>query len=107
MPGGPDMFGQVRTFLDQGRLHVVVALPGVRAEDVEVHVRDDLLRIWATHPDLEPWEPWTGVPERVAGRVFARAVPLPAGVSDAAAEVRVDDGVLTVSVPLPAVATGG
>lgn len=78
---------------------VVADIPGVAEKDVEVLVRDGVLKIKGkkTSEREEESESFY-VSERSFG-TFSRAFRLPDGVDEAAVDARFDKGVLTVTLP--------
>ena len=89
----------VDLFESAGAIVVCVELPGVRAEHVEVTVRDGHLRVSGRKRKGAPRGPVSHLcSERSYGR-FTRAVALrrPVRVAEATAELR--DGLLTVRLP--------
>ena len=88
--------------LQRGNDLVVRAdLPGLRREDVHVHLEDGLLTV-SGERRFESTEEEDGVyhSERSYGR-FSRSIPLPDGVDADACQAKFTDGVLEVRVPLP------
>jgi HSP20 family protein len=92
---------QVDVFERDGNLVVHADLPGVRREDVEVNVENDLLVIRGQrrqeHLEAEGGYRRT---ERSYG-TFLRQIPLPEGVDPEGIEASYDNGVLEVVVPPP------
>jgi HSP20 family protein len=84
------------------RLITKVDLPGVKKEDVKVEVADDRLTISGERRnEIEEKKENFYRSEREYGS-FYRAVPLPAGVKPEEVKATFENGVLEVSVPLPA-----
>lgn len=69
-------------------------------QDIEVGIQPGLLRIFATRRDPEPWEPWTGDPERPSAEVFAHVLALPTRAIGDEATARYASGILSIRVPL-------
>ncbi len=85
-----------------GKLVVRADLPGLSREDVRVEVEDGALTIEGERRQEREIEgAGTYHAERVYG-MFRRVIPLPDGVDPESAEARFDNGVLEVSIPLPA-----
>ena len=83
-------------------LELTVELPGLREEEVEVHVVDDLLTIRGRkqfEPDRE--EKNYRLVERDYG-AFSRSIELPEGVPSDKIKASLSRGVLTVTIPNPA-----
>jgi HSP20 family protein len=80
-------------------LVITAAVPGVRAEDVDVTVVGDILTIKGeTKSETQSEKADYHRQERRYGS-FVRAVALPVGVQVDKAEARFKDGVLTVTLP--------
>lgn len=78
---------------------VKAEMPGIKAEDIEVDVRDTTLYLRGeTKEEREESEGTWHRRERRIGRV-ERAVTLPAPVDSASADAVISDGVLTVTLP--------
>jgi len=95
---------QIDVFEKDNRLVTKVDLPGMKKEDVKVEVTDGHLAISGErkHETEEKKERFYRC-EREYGS-FYRAVPLPEGVKLEDVKATFSDGVLEVSVPLPAAA---
>jgi HSP20 family protein len=92
----------VDVFEKDGRLVTKVDLPGMRKEDVKVEVTDGTLAISGERKtEAEEKKENFYRCEREYGS-FYRAVPLPDGVKLEDVKATFADGVLEVSVPLPA-----
>jgi HSP20 family protein len=85
---------------DTGNQYIVRAsLPGVRPEDVDITVHNNVLTISGETKSEEeqPGQSWI-VRERRAAR-FQRSVSLPAAVDADRAEARSENGILTLTLP--------
>ena len=92
----------VDVFERDGRLVVRADLPGLSPDDVRVEVEDGALTIEGERRQEREIEgAGTYHAERVYG-MFRRVIPLPDGADPESAEARFDNGVLQVSVQLPA-----
>jgi HSP20 family protein len=91
----------LEVFEDQGQLVVRADLPGMRPEDVNLELRDDLLIISGERRDEkdEEREGWRHT-ELSYGR-FERMVRVPRGLDPATAEAKFENGVLEVKLPMP------
>ena len=85
-----------------GDLVVTAELPGLKKEDVKVELTDDSLVIQGERKQelKEDHEGFHSV-ERSYGQ-FYRSIPLPEGARTDQAKAELTDGVLKVSVPVPA-----
>ena len=93
---------EIEVFEKKNRLVTRIDLPGLKKEEVKVEVTDGHLAISGerTREDEEKKEQFYRC-EREYGS-FYRAVPLPEGVKLEDVKATFADGVLEVSVPLPA-----
>lgn len=92
---------QIEVFEREGDIVVHADLPGVRRDDVEVNVDDDVLTIRGERRQ-EHRETQGGYrrTERSYGTFF-RQIPLPDGVDPTEIEAAYEDGVLEVIIPSP------
>lgn len=92
----------IEVFEKDNRLVTKVDLPGLKKEDVKVEVTDSRLTISGERKrEVEEKKKNFYRSEREYGS-FYRAVPLPEGVKPEDVKATFADGVLNVSVPLPA-----
>ena len=95
-------FPEIDVFEKDNRLVTKVDLPGLKKEDVKVEVTDGNLAISGERKrETEEKKEQFYHSEREYGS-FYRAVPLPEGVKLEDVKATFADGVLEVSVPLPA-----
>ena len=93
---------QVDVFERDNRLVTKVDLPGLKKEDVKVEIADGRLTITGERKtEAEEKKENYYRCEREYGS-FYRAVPLPEGVNTGDVQATFTDGVLEVTVPLPA-----
>ena len=98
----PGWFPEIDVFEKEGRLVTKVDLPGMKKEDVKVEVTDGHLTISGERKsEAEETKENFYRCEREYGS-FYRTVPLPEGVKLEDVRARFADGVLEVSIPLPA-----
>ncbi len=84
---------------EDDKVVVTTDLPGVEKKDVNIDIRDDKLWINAdTHKESEEKKEGYFMQERTYNR-FARAFDLPAAVTEEGANARLEDGVLTITMP--------
>ena len=95
-------FPEIDVFEKDNRLVTQIDLPGMKKEDIKVEVTDGQLAISGErkHEAEEKGEEFYRS-EREYGR-FYRSVPLPEGAKVDDVKATFTDGVLEVSVPLPA-----
>ena len=96
----PSQPGHIRLDVkDDGTAIVINAdLPGVKKEDIHVHVQDSVVTLGAT---LAPSEGAQGKllhSERYAG-ALARSLSLPCDVDESRSSAKYEDGVLTLTLP--------
>lgn len=104
-PDSSDWAPEIDVFERDNRLVTKVDLPGLKKEDVKVEVTDGHLAISGERKsETEEKQDNVYRCERSYGS-FHRVVPLPEGVKLEDVKARFTDGVLEVSVPLPAKAT--
>lgn len=98
----PAWFPEIDVFEKEGRLVTKVDLPGMKKEDVKVEVTDGNLTISGERKsEVEEKKESYYRCEREYGS-FSRTVPLPEGVKLEDVRATFAEGVLEVSVPLPA-----
>lgn len=89
----------VDVFERDGNLVVEAELPGMKKEEVDIHVEDhSLVLTGETKREEEKREEGYYRRERHYGR-FERVVPLPAGVKTEEAKAKFENGVLQVEIP--------
>ncbi len=81
------------------RVQVMLEVPGLEADDIDIEVRDDVLVVRGEKKlAREETKGQYHVMERAYGR-FERAIRLPVPVEDDGAKAKYRNGVLTVSLP--------
>jgi HSP20 family protein len=94
----------VDVFEKEGKLVVRTDLPGMRSEDINVSVADDVLTIRGRREEEEVVkEEDYYCSERASGE-FLRTIRLPGGVSAESIDAHYEKGVLEVTIPTPAAA---
>ncbi len=84
-----------------GQIKVRASLPGFKPEDIDVQVHEGVLSIKAGHSeDAESSDERFYRRERAGGSV-SRRIALPGVVRDAEVDAQLEDGVLTLTLPLP------
>jgi len=79
------------------KLEITAELPGVRQEDIDLHVEDGVLTL-SGEKRSERTDQERGYSERSYGR-FERAITLPSNVDEEACRAEFKDGVLTITLP--------
>jgi HSP20 family protein len=101
-PAEATWFPEIDVFERDNRLVTKIDLPGLKKEDVKVEVTDGHLAISGERKtEAEERKENFYRCEREFGR-FYRAVPLPEGIKLEDVKATFADGVLEVSIPLPA-----
>jgi HSP20 family protein len=77
-------------------------LPGIRPEEVKITVEDDVLTVTGEHSEESEEEQGDYMRRERRFGSFSRSMTLPAGVKAEDIESTTQDGVLEVTIPLPA-----
>ncbi len=78
---------------------VEAALPGVKADEVDIHVTDEGLTIKGERKQEKEIKRENYYYQEQRYGAFSRFIALPAGVQADKAEATIDDGILTVTIP--------
>jgi len=86
---------------DNGHLVVRANVPGIKPDEIEIKVEDNVLTISGEHEETkeETDKPFVRRERRYGA--FSRSMPLPEGVDPKKIDAKTDDGVLEVTIPLP------
>ena len=99
---------RVEEYRENGSLVIRCEMPGIDPdEDVEITVRDQMLRIQAERKQEEEAETATGYRSEFRYGSFGRVVPLPPGANESDVKARYADGILEVRVPIDLQRTEG
>jgi len=99
---------RVEEFRENGSLVIRCEMPGIDPdEDVEITVRDQMLRIQAERQQEEETETASGYRSEFHYGSFGRVVPLPPGASEQDVKAKYKDGILEVRVPIDVKRTEG
>ena len=94
---------QIELYEREGKLHVCADLPGMRKDDIEVNIENDMVTIrgerQSQHEDRDEQRGFYRS-ERSYGN-FYRAIPLPEGVNAENAQATFRDGVLDITFDAP------
>ncbi|HET9012295.1 MAG TPA: Hsp20/alpha crystallin family protein, partial [Gemmatimonadaceae bacterium] len=97
---------QVEVTTRNDALVVRADLPGVKREDVRIDLDDDRLTLSGSrHQESEERGEGFYHSERSYGS-FSRVIPLPKGIDADACQAKYQDGVLEITIPMPARASG-
>jgi HSP20 family protein len=96
---GPSNFPPVRIVTDAEGAHLTALVPGLSADDFEVVIERDLVKLEGSRPTPEPaeGEVWTRQERRLGP--FSRSFRLTFEVDAEGARAQVQDGVLEVFLP--------
>jgi HSP20 family protein len=89
--------------VDDEAVTVYMDVPGLRSEDLEVELENDILTVRGERPYPYSREDGGGAIQRVERRFgrFERSLRVPAGLDPEAIEAALTDGVLKLRIPLP------
>lgn len=85
---------------------VRVDLPGLKAEEVRVELEDDVLTIAGEHTESTEYQEGEFLCRERRSGSFSRQLRIPRGADPDAIGAKVADGVLEVTVPMPAQTEG-
>ena len=86
---------------DNGHLVVHANVPGIKPEEIEIKVENDVLTISGEHEETTEETDKTFVRRERRYGAFSRSMPLPQGVDPTKIDATTRDGVLEVTIPLP------
>jgi HSP20 family protein len=84
---------------EQDNLVVTTDLPGVNKEDVEINLKDDMLEISAKIGQEKETEEEGYLRRERSYTRFYRAVRLPANIKEEGSTAKIENGVLTITLP--------
>jgi HSP20 family protein len=89
--------------VDDEAVTVYMDVPGLRSEDLEVELENDILTVRGERPYPYSREDGGGAMQRIERRFgrFERSLRVPAGLDPEAIEAALTDGVLKLRIPLP------
>jgi HSP20 family protein len=105
MPGRPVPTGYVPqsdSYLDESSFRITVDLPGIDPQDVELIVKDNQLTLKGERKAAQEQKNGNRLRQEVRYGAFARTFTLPEGVKAEELQARYHNGVLEVTVSLPA-----
>ncbi|MCU7505277.1 MAG: Hsp20/alpha crystallin family protein [Ignavibacteria bacterium] len=98
--GGGKVFTPAVDIKDENdKLVVTTDLPGINKEDVEINLKEDMLEISAKTGKEEEKEEEGYVRKERSYTRFYRAVRLPTAVKDEGSTAKIENGVLTITLP--------
>jgi|DewCreStandDraft_1066081.scaffolds.fasta_scaffold01710_15 HSP20 family protein len=92
----------VEAFVDQGKLHLRVEVPGVDPKDLDISVTGNQLAIRGRKTFDRKVEEANFIRREIAYGSFERVIPLPEGVNTDQIEATYRNGVLELVMPAPA-----
>lgn len=96
----PSSFSPSIDIADEGKqLKITAELPGMSAEDIELHLKDNMLTLKGEKKIEESKEEEGFYRTERSYGYFQRSIPLPVEVDDEHAEAMFKKGVLTVRIP--------
>lgn len=99
--GGRAWTPAVDVVRDNGHLVVRANVPGIKPEEIEIKVENDVLTISGEHEETTEETDKTFVRRERRYGAFSRSMPLPRGVDPKKIDAKTNDGVLEVTIPLP------
>jgi HSP20 family protein len=92
----------LESYVEGGMLHIRADLPGVDPKEVEVTVSNDMLTIRGRREQHREWNEQGWLQRETAYGAFERTLELPAGVKADEIKASYRNGVMELTVPLPA-----
>jgi len=93
---------QSESYLDRNSFHIKVDLPGIDPQEVELTVKDNQLTLKGERKAAQEQQNRNRLQPEVRYGAFARTFTLPEGVRAEEVHARAHNGVLEITVPLPA-----
>ena len=90
---------------EDGNLVVRADLPGIKPEEVKIEVEDDILTVSGEHEESKEEKDKHYLRRERRYGSFSRSIALPSGVDAKKIEAKTHDGIIEVTIPLPAKAT--
>jgi HSP20 family protein len=87
---------------DDGNLVVRADIPGIKPEEVKIEVRGEILTVSGEHEEREEKKDKHYLRRERRYGSFSRSIALPAGVDPKKIKAKTKDGVVAVTIPLPA-----
>jgi HSP20 family protein len=86
---------------ENGNLVVRADVPGIKAEEVKIEVKDDILTVSGEHEERKEQKDKRFLRRERRYGSFSRSLALPAGVEAKKIKAQTHDGVVEVTIPLP------
>jgi HSP20 family protein len=97
--GEPESTPALDLFTTQEAVVAKVALPGVKPEDVDVTIADDLVTVRGSYEEQKETKDAGYMHKELSRGSFSRSFALPTSVMAEAANATFKDGVLTLTLP--------
>ena len=98
---GRDWTPAIDMVRDNGNLVLRANVPGIKPEEIEIKVEENVLTISGEHEETKEETDKTFVRRERRYGAFSRSMPLPEGVDPKKIGAQTHDGVLEVTIPLP------
>ena len=89
----------VDVFEEKGNVIAKMSLPGVKQEEVDVSIEDDVLTISGRREEEKETKEKNYYSKEIRRGSFSRSVGLPKSVKAEKAEAKIEDGMLVVTMP--------
>jgi HSP20 family protein len=86
---------------DNGNLLIHAEVPGIKPEEVNIEVQDDILTVSGRHEETKEEKERDYLRRERRSGWFTRSVALPPGVDAKKIKAKTHDGVVEVTIPLP------
>ena len=80
---------------------VLADVPGIRRDDVKIHVEDEVLTISGETEEHDEETGYTYLHRERRYGSFSRSMALPGGVDPSRIEAKIENGVVEITIPLP------
>ena len=84
---------------EENKLLVITDLPGINKEDIEINLKEDMLEISAKSEKEKEKEEEGYIRKEREYTHFYRAVHLPTSVKEEGSTAKIENGVLTITLP--------
>ncbi|MHC1567307.1 MAG: Hsp20/alpha crystallin family protein [Candidatus Syntropharchaeia archaeon] len=83
----------------EDRIIIMVDLPNVRKEDIEVHATEDAVEISAKMSQFVEWKKWGSIQREITFKSFRKYISLPSRIDPGKAEAIFRKGILKIELP--------
>jgi len=91
----------IESYVQDGKLMVLIDLPGIEAKDVDIKVLDGVLTVKGQREDKRERSKVDYLRREIRYGAFERAISLPEGIRAEDLKATYRDGVLEVTAPMP------